>query len=256
MRLSDLQHFTFSGGEVHFDHAVNGHTIVARITSSDDLIALGLLQDKHKFSQLVIPYFPYSRQDRQTTQGSPHSLRFMCRYLNMLGFEQIVTHDLHSEVAFCALPNLVEVSQHKILSGFADQFEEYDGIVSPDAGAVKKVQAAAIALGIDDIITGSKIRDPHSGEIYETRVDGGSLAGRKLLIVDDICDGGRTFIELAKALREKGAVNIGLYITHGIFSKGMDEIFTVIDTVYTTNTFRESLATHQGNMVLLELGEI
>jgi ribose-phosphate pyrophosphokinase len=66
------------------------------------------------------------------------------------------------------------------------------------------------------------------------------------LIVDDICDGGRTFIELAKVLRPLTNGSIFLYVTHGIFSQGLDVFKGVIDHIYTANLFNPS---HEGELV-------
>jgi ribose-phosphate pyrophosphokinase len=63
------------------------------------------------------------------------------------------------------------------------------------------------------------------------------LAKKDFLIVDDICDGGRTFIELAKVLRPWTTGKIYLYVTHGIFSNGLDVFNSLIDGVYTANPF-------------------
>ncbi len=67
------------------------------------------------------------------------------------------------------------------------------------------------------------------------------MKGKYCVIVDDICDGGRTFIELAKTLKEGGAQRVVLYVTHGIFSKGIYPLEKYIDEVYTTNSFPQKV---------------
>jgi ribose-phosphate pyrophosphokinase len=63
------------------------------------------------------------------------------------------------------------------------------------------------------------------------------LKDKHVIIVDDICDGGRTFIELAKVLKSNKVKNITLFVTHGIFSKGVDALFeNGIDNIITTDT--------------------
>jgi len=57
--------------------------------------------------------------------------------------------------------------------------------------------------------------------------------------VDDICDGGGTFLGLATALKEKNAGKLSLIVSHGIFSKGFEELNKSFDTVFTTNSFRD-----------------
>ena len=122
-------------------------------------------------------------------------------------------------------------------------------IISPDAGANKKVLSLAQHINnklymhvnsgnIDvDVVRADKVRDTTNGAILETIVFAESLVGKDCVIVDDICDGGRTFIELAKVLKEKGARNVILMVTHGIFSKGYDVVLEHVDQVVTTNSF-------------------
>ena len=80
-----------------------------------------------------------------------------------------------------------------------------------------------------------------TGNITKTTVLHDDFGGKDCVIVDDICDGGRTFIELAKVLKERGAGKIGLFVTHGIFSQGVGVLFdNGIDFIYTTDSFDQS----------------
>ena len=67
-----------------------------------------------------------------------------------------------------------------------------------------------------------------------------SLEGRTAIITDDICDGGYTFIKVAEQLKAKGASKVILFVTHGIFSKGLDVFEGLIDHVYTTTSFEHA----------------
>lgn len=249
-------HFTFSGGEEQITLEELGSTFVHRVESSQDLIKLGLIMEAKPADHIVsvmIPYFPYSRQDRVMNNGEAHALRFVCNYLKSLGFYKIFTHDIHSDVAFGILPNLVNIARCEALKGpiVDGEFQppwvgarEYDAIISPDGGALKHVFEDAQALGVSGVITANKVRDVTTGDILRTEVpiNDKSIEGKKLLITDDICDGGRTFLELAKVLKEKGAEEVDLYVTHGIFSKGLGPLTQHIDHVYTTDTRTNSAA--------------
>lgn len=103
-------------------------------------------------------------------------------------------------------------------------------------GQRKKVLTVAQRLGLRDVFCASKIRDSKTGKITDTTFHD-EVKGRKVLIVDDICDGGRTFIELGKLLREKQAETIYLYITHGIFSKGLQALNPYFDHIYCYHSF-------------------
>jgi len=110
-------------------------------------------------------------------------------------------------------------------------------LVAPDAGALKKVSSIAKALGTQ-WVRADKSRDPATGEITGTVVYSEHVGQRDFLIVDDICDGGRTFIALAEALRPLTDGRVYLYVTHGIFSSGYDALTAAIDGIYTANSFR------------------
>jgi ribose-phosphate pyrophosphokinase len=111
-------------------------------------------------------------------------------------------------------------------------------LISPDAGASKKtVKIAEYFNGEPEVIQAQKLRNLKTGEIVKTEILG-DVKGKKVLIADDICDGGRTFIELAKVLKNQGAIEVSLFITHGIFSKGLEVFEGLIDTIYTTDSFR------------------
>lgn len=77
----------------------------------------------------------------------------------------------------------------------------------------------------------NKARNVQTGEITGTEVYG-DVKDKVVLIIDDICDGGRTFIELGKVLKERGASKVILYVTHGIFSQGKQVFEGIIDEVY------------------------
>ena len=83
----------------------------------------------------------------------------------------------------------------------------------------------------ENIIYAQKVRNSQTGEIVETRLEKEAIA-QDCIIVDDICDGGRTFIELAKVLKSKGAKDIYLYVTHGIFSKGIEVLREHFNHIY------------------------
>ena len=65
------------------------------------------------------------------------------------------------------------------------------------------------------------------------------MDGKDAIIVDDICDGGKTFIELAKVLKQKNVGKIYLVITHGIFSQGFEGLASYVSGIYTTNSVKD-----------------
>ena len=166
----------------------------------------------------------------------------MANFINQLNFSKVTIWDAHSDVSPALLHRVVNIPQLSLLMRCEELCQRLATgeltLISPDAGASKKtIKIAEAFKGEPEVIQAQKIRDLKSGDIISTEIIG-DVQGKKVLIADDICDGGRTFIELAKVLRAKGAIEISLFITHGIFSKGVDVFEGLIDTIYTTDSFK------------------
>lgn len=250
----------FPGGEVFprplsTDSHTRGDTIEvrARLTNSDQVMSLLMLCDalrrEGEFngckSILKIPYFPYARQDRVANSGESLSVAVMAGLINGLGFDEVHILDPHSDVT-PALVNNVRVAhahepvmRHTLHKGSIYENGIY---VIPDAGAEKKTRAFAREFGNTRTpMQASKNRCTKTGQITETVLydNGETYDGpQDFVIVDDICDGGRTFIELAKVIRAKHEVkSLHLHVSHGIFSKGLDVLLEHFDTISTTDSF-------------------
>lgn len=113
-------------------------------------------------------------------------------------------------------------------------------LVSPDGGALKKIFKLATPMDLD-VVCAEKIRDTKTGKVVRTEVPRQDFEGRNVMIVDDICDGGRTFIELAKVLRQRNVGKVELYVTHGIFSNGMDELMSYFDCIHSFNVWENNV---------------
>ena len=155
---------------------------------------------------LKIKYFPYCQMDREMPTHL-FSLKYVAQIINELKFDNILVCDPHSNV-LPALLNRCEVEYpvKKV------KFDNYNLLFYPDNGAAKKYSE------ILDIPYrfGNKKRNLDTGEIicYEVIADKADIEGKRILIVDDMVMGGRTFVEAAKALREMGASQVDLYVTH------------------------------------------
>jgi phosphoribosylpyrophosphate synthetase len=129
----------------------------------------------------------------------------------------------------------------------------FDGVrlVSPDAGALKKVFHCAEQLKYrHEVIIASKHRNIETGKIDYTNVPiSVNDADKDIFIIDDICDGGRTFIEIAKAVNDARKISSTVHpkhhgknyliVTHGIFSAGFDFLSEYFDGIYTTNSVKD-----------------
>jgi ribose-phosphate pyrophosphokinase len=235
--------FVFSGGEVHIKlkTAVDDVLIVARLNTSDDIMKLLLATDALRRSgtkniSAFIPYLPYARQDRVMVAGEPLSIKVMCDLLNTCQFSKIYVYDVHSEVSLALLNNCELITNFSLVKNAIQDRNDFL-LVSPDAGALKKIYKVAQAINYhDDIVLCNKVRDVTNGKIKQITVDQHDLGGKDCFIIDDICDGGATFIGVAKALKERNAGKIFLVVSHGIFSHGEKELAEWIDHIYTTDS--------------------
>ena len=239
-----LRCLRFAGGEVQVRiEAPPGQadevTIRADLVDSDSFMGLLILTDavrrhyKDPVIDLVCPYLPYARQDRVAFPGEALSAAVCCRLLNAQGYRSIEVWDAHSDVSLALLDRV----HHRPASDFAGLIVTADDVVvAPDLGAVKRATGCARLSG-SLIVHAEKTRSTDTGAITGTTVHSGPIGTRDFLIVDDICDGGRTFIELAKVLRPLTQGQVKLYVTHGIFSAGFDALQAEIDRIFVANPF-------------------
>jgi len=235
----EYTHFTFSGGEEQvriepFD--VNACTIHAKQLTSVGIAVLELLTNAlyymDKKVTIFMPYLPYARQDRVCSPGEANALK---SFLSKFTVEELVAVDVHNP---SAAKQVLNIPFSKNLIWELEQ-QHFDVLVAPDKGARGRCEVIAKELGISFVIMAEKVRNPDTGVIEKTVVSEEDLAlldEKRVLIYDDICDGGRTFIELAKVLKLGNPYAISLAVTHGIFSKGMEPIMEDIDYVYTTDS--------------------
>lgn len=257
--------FTFPGGEVGVKLDIKEsvayiaktgffapciyQTIVARIQNSAHVMELVMVVDAlRKLDntpiRLVLTYVPYGRQDRVCDLGESFSLKAFAGIINSLNFEKVIVIDPHSDVTGAVFNNVEIISQLQVINSWPKLIKEAMGcvLVSPDSGSNKKTFELTKYFSQARFIRADKLRDMATGNIKETVVYENNLSGCNTMICDDLCDGGRTFIELAKVLKDKGAKSVDLYTTHGIFSKGTQCLIDAgIDQIWTTNSFRNDI---------------
>jgi ribose-phosphate pyrophosphokinase len=204
---------------------------------------------------LYVPYFIGARSDRKFVEGGINYLKqVICPIINSLNFVTVITLDPHSDVLEACLNNYEKVDNHVIVKHALTAIDNKNGaqericLVSPDAGAYKKIFDVAKKFGIQNIITANKVRDMKTGNILRTEIPIlNQHEDIKYVIIDDICDGGRTFVELAKAIKDgRPSAKVYLIVTHGIFSAGFKELGKYIEHIYTTNSYRDVVDNENG----------
>ncbi|MCW3124680.1 MAG: phosphoribosylpyrophosphate synthetase [Bacteroidetes bacterium] len=243
-----FQAFTFSGGEPHikieadFDPAKKV-VITHRLNSFNDLGLLCMAVDALrrmgvKEMELFIPYFPAARQDRLMVSGEPLSVKVYANIINGLHLDKVLVFDPHSDVTPALIDHCEVVANHNFIKQVVAQIGSDVKLISPDGGALKKIYKVSVYLGGTEVIECSKSRDVETGQLSGFKVYHDGLGGADCLIVDDICDGGGTFAGLADALKAKGAGNLYLAVSHGIFSKGFEELSKSFKMIFTTDSFK------------------
>ncbi|MCR9288775.1 MAG: ribose-phosphate diphosphokinase [Bacteroidetes bacterium] len=243
-----FENFVFNGGEPHIKILENLEggkqiTITTRIQHFNDLGLLLIAVDALKrmgiqYLNLVLPYFPAARQDRVMVVGESLSVKVYADIINAQNFQKITVFDPHSEVTPALLNNVQVVSNHAFVSQCLQHEKDYI-LVSPDGGALKKVYALSQYLGGKTVVECSKKRNVQTGELSGFTVYEEDLKNQTCVIVDDICDGGGTFLGLATELKKKNCGRLILIISHGIFSKGLVDLMTSFDKIYSSNSFKE-----------------
>ncbi len=193
--------------------------------ANDNLMELLIMADALRRSSAaritaVIPYFGYARQDRRTKARTPISAKLVANMLVEAGIERVLTMDLHAAQiqGFFDIPvdNLYAspIFALDIKHQFEGQLDDVM-VVSPDVGGVARARELAKRINAPLSIVDKRREKP--GEIAEMTVIG-NVAGKKCIIVDDICDTAGTLCKAAEVLMENGASEVHSYITHGVLS--------------------------------------
>ncbi|KRD11609.1 phosphoribosylpyrophosphate synthetase [Flavobacterium sp. Root901] len=243
-----FQSFTFSGGEPHIkivqDFDVNRKvTITHRLNSFNDLGLLCVTVDALrrmdvKIIELFIPYFPAARQDRVMIPGEPLSVKVFADIINAMQLNKVFVFDAHSEVTPALLNHSTVIPNYTFIKEVLNRIGQNVKLISPDGGALKKIYKVSEFLGGVEVVECSKSRDVKTGKLSGFKVYNDDLEGMDCLIVDDICDGGGTFVGLAEELKKKNAGKLYLAVSHGIFNKGF-EVLNCFDGIFTTNSFKD-----------------
>ncbi|MBL1078270.1 hypothetical protein JK358_28065 [Nocardia sp. 2] len=247
-RPDEVEFMRFPGGEwfvkpgPEFDPSAARFAVV-RGGTPDDLLALGMWADlvRHhgQAVRVLMPYLPAARTDRDVPCGA----KVYATLINAFA-DELVYADIHSPLAERQLsgPKTAEIPLGTLASAVLPG--DYDLVIAPDAGARHRAEAVAAALGGLPVGYGRKRRDPATGRLGGFEFDPALVAGRRAVVVDDVCDGGGTFAGLAAAADFSAADRVDLWVTHGVFSGGprLAANLAPYARVYTTDSHPGALA--------------
>jgi len=186
---------------------------------------------------LNIAYYPYSRMDREN-DSMLYTLETINEFVNSLQVRSITINDPHSSVCYKDLKYErlnINYLANDLLKDLIDSnlLKENFYILYPDKGAIDRYEKVN-----NNILTGRKVRDFKTGEITSLEIDGNFIKNNDVVIIDDLCSYGGTALRSAKILKDKGARDIYLVISHceqTIFDGKIPES-DLIKKVYTTNS--------------------
>lgn len=235
LMLKDLNnYFTFGAGA----------TITWNYENDSELFALICIrryaeQFYPDYVDLIMPYCPHARMDRVKNGDDVFTLKYFSEIINSLNFRRVVILDVHSNVASALIDKYRSESPELFISRVIFDIESTtkNSLIAfyPDEGAMKRYSdmvSIRYAFGI-------KKRDWETGKILGLDVQNQELVKDKnILIIDDICSRGGTFYHSAKKLKELGAKEVYLYVTHCENTILEGELLTsgLIEKVYTTNS--------------------
>ena len=223
-----------------------------RINSYEDLWTLTQIKDVYDHNnmqvELVLPCLVDAQADRRFSQYQPHSLKLVLKHLNSLNFKNIEIFHPHNAEIVEAILNRVTILDNsyfikqvisKIPVGLEDIGKDNHLILmSTDAGGFKPLMKLCDKIGWKgETFSASKSRKYEDGKsILTQQIDRQDFGGKDILIIDDICVKGGTFIGLAKMLKERNVGNLYLAVSHLTVPNPNPELVGLYDTIFTTNS--------------------
>ncbi|RRD37944.1 ribose-phosphate pyrophosphokinase [Leptotrichia sp. OH3620_COT-345] len=230
MKLSSVQLIKFADGETFIkpNESVRGCKVfVVQSTSkpvNENIMELLIFIDALRRSSAkeiiaVIPYYGYARQDRKASPREPITSKLVANLLTVAGATRVITMDLHArqiqgffDIPVDHMEALPILAKHFIKYGFNP---EDTVVVSPDVGGVKRARGLARWLHTPLAIIDKRRPKANESEVMNII---GDVKGKKAILIDDMIDTAGTICNAAKALIEKGAMEVYACATHGIFS--------------------------------------
>lgn len=254
IQVAPTEHRTFASGEIYtrFEVSMRG-TDVFLIQSfgqnvNEDLMEMLIMLDALKRASakrvtVVVPYYPYSRQDKKGRGREPISARLITDLIATAGADRIMSVDLHASQIQGFFDGPVDhlFAKPVLMSHFKETFSEEERetltVVSPDMGRVRVADQWSDSLNAPLAII-HKRRDPKVANQVTVHEIVGEVRDRTCLLVDDMIDTAGTIVKAAQALKENGARKVIVGATHAIFSDPATERLQdeSIDRVVVTDT--------------------
>ncbi len=220
----------FSDGEIDVwvkEEVNNSNVFILQSNSmpvNNNIIELALIADALKRSgahaiTAVIPYFGYSRKEKQSRAGEPISAKVVADLVTTSGINKIICLDLHADaiVGFFNVPVIYLTALEVLARGLKDENLKNAIVVAPDVGGVKRARNFANYLNAPLAVI-EKHRQIDERDKIEVLSMSGEVTGDTAIIIDDVISTGGTIIESANALKKRGVNRVIVCATHGVFA--------------------------------------
>jgi ribose-phosphate pyrophosphokinase len=270
VELGNIELTSFANGESYcrYLESIRGADLFLVQTGCDpvdrNLMELLLMIQAAKLASAkritaVIPWFPYSRQDRKAQPREPISGRLVADMLQLAGADRVLTMDLHAGQiqGFFTIPVDHMTALRMFVRHFRDLGLYGDGVVSvaPDAGRAKVAIRFAEMIEADFAIM-NKTRPRH--DIAAVTEITGRVRDKVAIVGDDMITTGGTLLAGAEALKEHGATDVWVFATHGIFAGDSLQRFAEADLagIVVTDTVPIDPLNRPDNLTVLSVGEL
>jgi len=165
----------------------------------------------------VIPYYGYARQDRKVAPRAPITAKLVADLIATAGANRVLSMDLHAGQiqGFFNIPVDNLFATPVLLDHIREDYRTNTVIVSPDTGGVVRARAFATRLGANLAIIDKRREGPNEAQVMNII---GNVAGKKVVVLDDLIDTAGTVVQAAKALKEAGALDVAVCCTHPVLS--------------------------------------
>lgn len=200
------------------------------------LLAANAIDNKFAVkNELHIPYLISARYDRVMNDGDSFDLKVVASLINSLNFRKVYLYDVHSDVSLALINNSVAVSNRFLV----EKYNTSDSVlICPDSGASKKIKKyLEWNKNIVDVVYCNKSRNLLDGSLSLSVLEPEKCTGKNCVIIDDLCDGGGTFLGIASQIKPR---RLSLVVTHGIFSRGTKIFEGVFDEIIVSDSFCET----------------
>ena len=245
LNKTTINHKYFSDGaldiKIDFELLKQGETNIIewRFDNNEELIIVYYLA-RHLNTkginevELHMPYIPNARKDRAQQNHHVFSLKYFSEIINSLNFKRVIALDPHSIVSEALIDRIVAVTPEKCIQAVLDKLDDSTIMFYPDEGAVKRYANKTDR----EFIYGMKSRDLTTREIKSLKIEGDvdRIKDHNILMVDDICSSGNTLNKAAKLLKELGAKDIYVYVSHCENTVINSDLLNNIERLYTTNS--------------------